>query len=209
MARYLVRLAVLAAIAALAIPAAAANAGGGLLGGLLPTLIGGNCGSDAPVFAPWSDRSDYYFAANGGFESGTSGWSFSGGAAVVPGNESYGVHSSSDSQSALIPAGGSVSTSACYGLLYPSVRFFVQSVGDQPATIDVRVQAKSLLGVVSILDGGTFRVSGGWQPSPKLSTLLSAIAAPLGTKSMSLQITVLSGTAQVDDLYIDPLVRIA
>jgi hypothetical protein len=198
---------VLAAIAAIAIPAAAANAGGGLLGGLLPALIGGNCGSDAPVFAPWSDGSGYYFAGNGGFESGTSGWSFSGGAVVVPGNESYGVHSSSDSSSALVPAGGSISTSACYGLLYPSVRFFVQSVGDQPATVDVRVQAKSLLGIVSILDGGTFQVSGTWQPSPKLSTLLSAIAAPLGTKSMSLQITVLSGTAQVDDLYIDPLAR--
>lgn len=207
MARYLVRFAVLAAIAAIAIPAATASAGGGLLGGLLPTLIGGNCGSDTPVFAPWSDASGYYFAGNGGFESGTSGWSFSGGATVVPGNETYDVHSSGDSKSALIPAGSSISTSACYGLLYPSVRFFVQSVGDQPATIDVRVQAKSLLGIVSILDGGTFQVSGGWQPSPKLSTLLSAIAAPLGTKSMSLQITVLSGTAQVDDLYIDPLAR--
>jgi hypothetical protein len=206
-ARYLVRLAVLAAIAALAIPAAAANAGGGLLGGLLPTLIGGNCGSDAPVFAPWADGSNYYFAGNGGFELGTSGWSFAGGAAVVPGNESYDIHSSSDSSSALIPAGGSISTSACYGLLYPSVRFFAQSVGDQPATIDVKVQAKSLLGVVSILDGGTFQVSGGWQPSPKLSTLLSALAAPLGTKSMILTVTVVSGTAQVDDLYIDPFLQ--
>jgi hypothetical protein len=208
-ARYLVRLAVLAAIAALAIPAAAANAGGGLLGGLLPTLIGGNCGSDAPVFAPWADASQYYFAPDGGFESGGSGWSFSGGAAVVGGNESYSVHSSGDSQSALIPAGGSASTTVCYGLLYPSVRFFAQSVGDQPATIDVRVQTRSLLGIVSTLDGGTFQVSGGWQPSPKLSTLLSAIAAPLGTKSMSLQISVVSGTAQIDDLYIDPFVRMA
>ncbi len=203
MARYFVRLAVLAAIAAIAIPAATASAGGGLL----TTLLGGNCGSDTPVFAPWADASQYYFAPNGGFESGASGWSFSGGAAVVGGNESYDVHSSGDDQSALVPAGGSVSTTVCYGLLFPSVRFFTQSVGDQPATIDVKVQTKSLLGIVSTLDGGTFQVNGGWQPSPKLSTLLSAIAAPLGVKSMTLQITVLSGAAQVDDLYIDPLVR--
>jgi hypothetical protein len=202
-ARYLVRLAVLGAIAAIAIPVAAANAGGGLI----TTLIGGNCGSDAPVFAPWADASQYYFAPNGGFESGASGWSFTGGAAVVSGNESYDVHSSGDDQSALIPAGGSASTTVCYGLLYPSVRFFAQSVGDQPATIDVRVQTKSLLGLVSTLDGGTFQVSNGWQPSPKLSTLLSAIAAPLGMKAMSLQITVVSGTAQIDDLYVDPFVR--
>lgn len=203
MARYLVRLAVLAAIAAIAIPAASASAGGGLL----TTLIGGNCGSDTPVFAPWADASQYYFAPNGGFESGASGWSFTGGASVVAGNESYDVHASGDDQSALIPAGGSASTTVCYGVLYPSIRFFVQSVGDQPATVDVSVQTKSLLGVVSTLDGGTFRVDGGWQPSPKLSTLLSALAAPLGVKSMSLQITVLSGTAQVDDLYVDPFVR--
>jgi hypothetical protein len=202
-ARYLVRLAVLGAIAAIAIPVAAANAGGGLI----TTLIGGNCGSDAPVFAPWADASQYYFAPNGGFESGASGWSFTGGAAVVSGNESYDVHSSGDDRSALIPAGGSASTTVCYGLLYPSVRFFAQSVGDQPATIDVRVQTKSLLGLVSTLDGGTFQVSNGWQPSPKLSTLLSAIAAPLGMKAMSLQITVVSGTAQIDDLYVDPFVR--
>jgi hypothetical protein len=202
-ARYLVRLAVLAAIAAIAIPAAAASAGGGLI----TTLIGGNCGSDSPVFAPWSDSAGYYFAGNGGFESGTAGWSFSGGAAVVPGNESYDVHSSADQSSALIPAGGSVSTTVCYGLVYPAVRFFVADAGDQPATVDVSVQTKGLLGVVSNLDGGTFQVSGGWQPSPKLSTLLSAIAAPLGTKSMTLTITVVSGAAQVDDLYVDPFVR--
>ena len=205
MARYLVRLAVLGAIAAIAIPVAAANAGGGLI----TTLLGGGCGSDTPVFAPWADASQYYFAPNGGFESGASGWSFTGGAAVVGGNESYDVHSAGDDQSAIIPAGGSASTTVCYGLLYPSVRFFAQSVGDQPATIDVRVQTKSLLGIVSTLDGGTFQVSGGWQPTPKLSTLLSAIAAPLGAKSMSLQITVVSGTAQIDDLYVDPFLRIS
>jgi hypothetical protein len=38
-----------------------------------------------------------------------------------------------------------------------------------------------------------------------LSTLFSALAAPLGTKSMQLQFTVESGTAQIDDLFVDPL----
>jgi hypothetical protein len=62
-----------------------------------------------------------------------------------------------------------------------------------------------LLGVLSVLDGGTFQVNQGWTPTPKISTLFSALAAPLGTKSMTLQFTVESGTAQIDDLFVDPL----
>jgi len=37
-----------------------------------------------------------------------------------------------------------------------------------------------------------------------VSTLFSALAAPLGTKSMQLQFTVESGSAQIDDLFVDP-----
>lgn len=203
MARYLIRLCVVAAVAAIAIPAGAAKADGGLLTGLL----GGGCGSDYQPFAPWGDNVSYNFAPNGGFESGSTGWALAGGAAVVSGNESYAVHTATDSHSALVPTRGSVSTNVCYGLLYPSIRFFVADAGSTPATVHVRVVAHSLLGILSVLDGGTFQVSGGWQPSPKLSTLLSALAAPLGAKSLSLQISVDTGSALVDDLYVDPFCR--
>jgi hypothetical protein len=66
------------------------------------------------------------------------------------------------------------------------------------------VVAHSLLGLLSVLDGGTFTVQSGWDAAPKISTLFSAVAAPLGTKSMELRITVESGTAQIDDLFVDP-----
>ena len=58
--------------------------------------------------------------------------------------------------------------------------------------------------MLSVLDGGTFTSGSGWAPSPKISTLFSALASPLGTKMMQLQRTVESGTAQIDDLYVDP-----
>lgn len=206
MARYLVRFALLAVLLTLAIPAAAARAGGGLVPGLLTGLLGGGCGSEAAVFAPWGDHSNYYFATNGGFESGASGWSLAGGSAVVPGNEAYAAHGAGDSQSLLIPAGGSASTTVCYGLAYPSVRFFVADASSGPATVHVRVLTRSVLGILSTFDGGTFQVTGSWQPSPKLSTLLSALAAPLGTKSMTLQISVDNGSAQIDDLAVDPFI---
>jgi hypothetical protein len=58
--------------------------------------------------------------------------------------------------------------------------------------------------VLSILDGGTFTAGENWSPSPKMSTLFSALASPLGSKTMQLQFTVESGTAQIDDLFVDP-----
>ena len=165
------------------------------------SLLGGNCGSAAPVFAPWGDDASYYFPANGGFESGASGWNLSGGATVVGGNEPFFLHSSGDSQSLLIPAGGSASTSVCFGVLYPALRFVVQGAG---ARVHVAVSAKNLLGVVSTLDGGTFTAGGSWAPSPKLSSLLSAVTSPLGSKSMQVTISVSGAAANIDDLYIDP-----
>jgi hypothetical protein len=165
-------------------------------------LLNGACGSVAPVFSPWSDSSDYYFPANGGFENGSSGWALSGGDQIVGDNESAHIHSRADSHALAIPDGGSASVSLCYGLYYPALRFFDKS--DDGATIHVSIQTRNWLGVVSVLDGGTFRAGSDWAPSPKLSTLLSALIAPFGAKTMSLRIDVSGGTAEIDDLYVDP-----
>ncbi len=170
--------------------------------GLITSLIGGNCGATSTVFAPWSDSADYYFAQNGGFENGSAGWSLSGTASVVGGSDPFDL-SGNGSSSLQLGSGGSATINVCYGLTYPAIRFVAAGVNG-PATVHVRVLAHSLLGVLSVLDGGTFTVSPGWNATPKLSTLLSALAAPLGTKSMQLQISVDSGTAQIDDLYVDP-----
>jgi hypothetical protein len=67
------------------------------------------------------------------------------------------------------------------------------------------VVSRSLLGVLSVLDGGTFRANSEWGPSPKISTLFSALASPLGSKTMQLQFSVEKGTAQIDDVFVDPL----
>ena len=195
MRRFTLLLLVLGAIG-LSASAATARAG------LITSLIGGNCGSTSTVFAPWSDSSDYYLAQNGGFENGSAGWSFSGPASIVGGSDPFALSGPGSHALALGP-GGTASINVCYGLTYPAIRFVASGVGGS-ATVHVRVVAHSLLGVLSVLDGGTFTVGPGWQPSPKLSTLLSALAAPLGTKSMQLQISVDSGSAQVDDLYVDP-----
>jgi hypothetical protein len=195
------RLAVLLLVVA---TSALASTVGTARAGLITGLLGGGCGATVPAFAAWGDWSGYYFPPNGGFENGSAGWSLTGGASVVTQDNEpwflagFGTHALS------IPTGGSASVSVCYGLTYPGVRVFASGT-DGPATIHVRVVAHSLLGVLSVLDGGTFTAGSQWSPSPKVSTLFSALAAPLGTKTMELQFTVENGTAQIDDLFVDPL----
>jgi len=167
------------------------------------SLIGGNCGFMAPVFAPWDDWSSYYFAPNGGLENGSAGWTLAGGAAVVSANNEPWYLGGFGSHALQIPKGGSASINVCYGVTYPAVRFFAAGQNG-PATVHVRVVSRSLLGLVSVLDGGTFTTTEGWGPSPKVSTLLSSVASLVGTKTMQLQFTVDNGTALVDDLFVDP-----
>jgi hypothetical protein len=180
----------------------AAAATTGARAGLITSLTGGNCGTSAPVFAPWGDASSYYRPSNGDFESGSTGWTLSGSAQVVSGNEPWNL-GGSGSHSLQLNTGSTASISACYGLLYPAIRFVDRGVGGT-ATVHVRIVAHSVTGALSILDGGTFTAGTSWAPSPKLSTLLSALSAPLGTKTMEIQISVVSGTAQIDDLFVDP-----
>jgi len=183
--------------------AAFASTAGTAKAGLITGLLGGGCGPTAPIFAPWGDWESYYFAPNGGFENGAANWSLSGGAQVVTqGNEPWYL-AGFGSHALQVPTGGSASITVCYGLTYPAVRFFAAGQGGD-ARIHVRVVSRSLLGVLSVLDGGTFTAGSKWQPSPKISTLFSALAAPLGSKTMQLQFTVESGTAQIDDLFVDP-----
>jgi hypothetical protein len=182
---------------------ALASTAGTAKAGLITGLLGGGCGATAPVFAPWGDWSGYYFAPNGGFENGSAGWTLGGGASVVTADNEPWYLAGFGSHALEIPRGGSASINVCYGLTYPAVRFFVAGQ-DGPATVHVRVVTRGLLGVLSVLDGGTFTTDEGWDPSPKVSTLLSSVASLVGTKSMQLQFTVENGTAQIDDLFVDP-----
>jgi len=194
----------LAVLSIVVVATALASTAGTAKAGLITGLLGGGCGATSPVFAPWGDWAGYYFAPNGGLENGSTGWTLGGGATVATQDNEPWYLAGFGTHALEIPKGGSASINVCYGLTYPGVRFF--SAGKNgSATIHVRIYSRGLLGVLSVLDGGTFTTDQSWDPSPKISTLFSALAAPLGTKSMQLQFTVESGTAQIDDLFVDPL----
>ena len=189
---------VMTAIAALATAAAVVPAAGA--GSLLG--LNNDCGATSQPFARFGDSRLYTFGANGGLESGSTGWALSG-AAVVKGNESYYVHSTADKYSLSLPAGTTALTpQLCMGTTSTVLRFFDRSGngGSVRVQIVLRNALGSVLGVVdwTTINGGTM-----WQPSPSLLNLDSLLGL-LGVSSIQLKFTALSGTTQIDDVYVDP-----
>jgi hypothetical protein len=164
-------------------------------------VFGGSCPGATQAFKQFGDARYYTFGTNGGLESGTTGWTFSSGASVVRGNESFYVHSASDSKSLSLTRGASALTpSMCMGTTSTVVRFFVK--GD--ANVRVDVVERNLLGVVvGILDATTVDGTSAWQPSPAVLNL-DSLQGVLGVSSVQLRFTAMDGSASVDDVYVDP-----
>jgi hypothetical protein len=199
--RYLV----LGVVAAAAFAVPAANAG------LIGNLLGGNCpSSGTTVFAPWQDYSSYYLAPNGGFESGTTGWSLSG-TSVVSGNEPFyasGTHSLS------LPSGSTATSPVvCLGPSDLVVRMFAADPSGTDSGLRVRVIWYGLLNqVLGISDFATLAPGGKWLPSSKINSsggLQVPLLPILGSTSARVQVTPLGAGSrwQIDDLYIDPWVN--
>lgn len=175
--------------------------------GLIGTPPASGCGTASKVFAPWGDNDNYLLVPGGAFEPGTPTWAMSGGAKVVAGNEPFYVRSALDRNSLYLPSGSSaLSPTVCFGLGDWHARFFVRNVGSSTGSLRVDVAVKSLLGLVSILDGGTVRGTGVWAPSPRIGLTLTNLCSLLGVKAVAFRFRVVgSGAAfQVDDVYLDP-----
>ena len=199
-ARLRIVLPVALAIAAFAVPAAAARPA--LLG-----IGGGSCPSGgSQVFANWNDNADYYLAPNGGLELGSYGWSL-GGASVVSGNEPFfatGGHSLS------LPTGSTaISPVICLTSKDPYVRLFGSDAGGYDGGLHVRVVWYGLLNIVlGITDFTTYAPGHGWDALGQLNSSGGGnILIPLlGSTSARIQFTPLGAGSrwQIDDLYVDP-----
>ena len=185
-------LALTAGLVAVAITAAPASAGLGLA---CPDAT-------SRPFTPWSDYANYAFSPNGGFESGATGWSLSGGK-VASGNESFYVHSSSDRYSLSLPSGASATSPAmCISLFSGKMRFVAK--GDSGAKVKVQIIYRGLLSsVLGVLDGGTYSVGSSWTPSAEVGMLGGQL--PLLTSSVSFRFTAVGGAVSIDDVYLDPM----
>ncbi|HEY5816022.1 MAG TPA: hypothetical protein VIS95_06745 [Solirubrobacterales bacterium] len=163
------------------------------------------------VFAPWGDRHSYVLAPDGGFEAGASGWSLSGGASVVAGNESYYLNDAGDSRSLSLPAGSSaVSPPICMSLDTPIFRLLARNGADPTSRLRVEAVYK-LLGLVRTKTVSGVATGASWAPTQQMSTVLtlSTIVGTLIPSAIQVRITPLDnkGAWQVDDLYVDPFSR--
>jgi hypothetical protein len=167
-----------------------------------------NYGPASHPFASWADLASYTLVPGGSFESGAPGWTLAGGARIVSGNESYYANSRYDSHSLALPTGSSATTAQfCVNVNRPTIRVFVANGGSSLSRLRVKVVFRGVLGILGILDGGTFTAGPAWKPSP---IMLATLNAPLGTKAAQFVFTPADsfGAWRIDDLYVDPWVNV-
>ena len=139
------------------------------------------------------------------------GWSLSGGAKVVAGNESYYLNSPADRRSLALPAGSSAgSPPVCMAIDTPTFRMVARNTGDPSSQLRVTASYK-LLGLLRTQTLGTVTAGSAWVPTAPQSTVLT-LATIIGTlipSAIEIRVTPLDskGNWQVDDLYIDPFAR--
>jgi hypothetical protein len=186
--------------AALAVPAANA--------GLISGLLGGNCPtSGTQVFAPWKDYNAYFLAPNGGLENGSTGWSLSGGASVVTGNEPF---YASGTHSLALPSGSTATSPVtCIGPKNVAIRMFGSDLGGTDSGLHVRVLWYGLVNqLLGITDFDTFAPRGPWGPTSSVSSKggVDLLVPLLGSTSARVQLTPIGGGSswRIDDLFVDP-----
>ena len=180
-------------------------------GGAAASLLGGCPASTLErPFTRWLDLSRYVLMPNGGFESGTTGWTLSGAAATTADNESYYVRGTSDTTSLALPSGASATTSGmCVSATSPALRFFARNTGSPLSTLKVEVLYRNIFGASSTLTVATLVGTSSWQPTFPIAFLANLMALPLvtdGTTNVAFRFTPqgsLSGW-RIDDVYVDP-----
>ena len=191
------------ALALVCIPAASANATP-----LISTDACDNATLTQP-FAPFGDSNSYKLVPGGDFEGSLAGWTFSGGAKRVSGSEPFAATGSVGNSSIYLPAGGSVqSPYTCVDFAYPTFRFFTKNNGLLSTVLVSVVYKEPLLGATTVPVGPAL-LSPSWGPSAPMLTasavqgIVNGLLAR-GTPQVALKFTALTGSSQIDDVYVDP-----
>jgi hypothetical protein len=196
-----------AAVAALAtIAAGAALAAPAQAGILTKTATDCENPATARVFARYLDPMNYMLVPGGTFESGAAGWTLTGGAKVVNGNEPAQVSGDGGAKSLSLPAGSSAETPAiCVGLGEPTLRFFARKNSGLLSTMLVFVEFQLADGTWVTIPNGV-DLGGAWHPSlplPVIANLLPLLP-PDKTAIKFKFAPILGGDWQLDDVYVDP-----
>ena len=183
-----------------------------------PAKAGPSCpNASERVFQRWLDPLPYFLATNGGFESGATGWTLTGGAKVVSGNEPFFLNSSSDRFSLSLPAGATATSPwTCASVDGLVARLVAVGSGSLLGTLQVDVLYKTANGQLKVagLTPILRTLHGSWAPTLPIlvlpGTLLTNIAGlSLGTVELAFRFRASSGLLsssswRIDDVYVDP-----
>jgi hypothetical protein len=169
-------------------------------------LLGCSGYSYTQPFTAWGDGASYSLAPGGSFE-GANTWGLSWGAQIAVSNEPFFLNSPSDSHSLVLQPGSSAtSPPMCLGTLDPKFRLVGKVTGATAVHVDV--YARGLFGLIRIGTGANMAVSSSWDASAPQTLLLDNVLAltNLGTTQVVFKFSpVGSSTAQLDDVYVDPI----
>ena len=163
------------------------------------------CSGQAYVqpFLPWLDPASYVLMPAGAVER-ADGWTLSGGAKIVSGNETWRVNSPIDSRSLLLPSGSSATTpSLCITLFHPTLRLFAMNAG--PVTTTLKVEAiTDVLGSKLVTPIALLAAGSSWNPTIPAAFLDNLAAATGG--SVAFRFTPVGSRSgwRIDDVYVDP-----
>ena len=207
--RSLILSGVLGGLAFAVLPVSSARAAG-----LINTDACDNAALTKP-FAPWGDSNSYKLVPGGDFEGSLAGWTLTGGAKLIPGSEPFGVTGATGKWSMYLPAGASVqSPFTCVDFAYPTFRLFAHN-NALLSTVAVSIVYKEpLLGPLT-LPVGVIALDGVWRPSAPMQTLSSEqglvnyLLAGGAMPQVALRFTALTGSSEVDDVFVDPHLGVA
>jgi hypothetical protein len=162
-------------------------------------------------FSTWNDYGQYTPVLNAGLEDGSTGWTLTGGATVVQGNEPWKIGGSSHHNALDLPAGSSAVTAPiCIDQTYPYFRLFARNAGRAKSSLKIEVLYFDGQGKLLNTKPYDYKTgSTSWQPTgmvginvftPKTTVTAAPVAfrfTPTGTDAHH----------QIDDVYVDPWAR--
>ncbi len=201
--RGLLPLGLFCALAVAIIPAASAKATP-----LIDTDACDNATLTQP-FLPFADSRVYKLVPGGDFEGSLAGWTLSHGAAQKAGSEPFGATGAIGKSSLYLPAGASAqSPYTCVDAAYPIFRLFSHNTGLLSTVAVSIVYKEPLLGATAV-PIGTIVLNKSWAPSATMFTLAAAQGIVNGlltgqAPQVALRFTALTGSSQIDDVFLDP-----
>lgn len=154
------------------------------------------------AFERWLDPFNYVLVPGGTFEA--DGWTLTGGAQRVPGNEPWHVAGAGDANALSLPTGArAVSPPVCISVDRPTIRFFARNTGAALGSVRVSVLVPSLLGELRLPVGAVVSTSDRWSPTLPSLTVVNLLTLLGGPGDVRVELAA-AGDWLIDDVYVDP-----